>query len=49
MPPGKYNVHLEKFEDNKIQKLTEVKSLILFRLEVNQLKRERFIRVPDKF
>ena len=43
MPPGKYNVHLEKFEDNKIQKLSEVQKFDIFQIGSKSTQEEREI------
>ena len=43
MPPGKYNVHLEKFEDNKIQKLSEVQKFDVFQIGSKSTQEEREI------
>ena len=43
VPPGKYNVHLEKFEDNKIQKLSEVQKFDVFQIGSKSTQEEREI------
>ena len=43
MPPGKYNVHIEKFEDNKIQKLTEVQKFDIVQIGSKSTQEEREI------
>jgi len=43
VPPGNYNVHLEKFEDNKIQKLSEVQKFDIIQIGSKSTQEEREI------
>ena len=41
VPPGEYSVHLEKFENNKIEKLTESQSFNIIQIGSKSTQEER--------